>query len=662
MDLQVPQKVLSYIQEAYHKYYDSAFWMRDEVLMRERRKLLESPGLTAQDILIETVLPYPSTIPIQEACAAVGLGSDVALALRNVVFGENEKFKLRAHQADSLVTSLAPSTAEKRNVVVTSGTGSGKTESFLLPIFARLIAERLHINIPRISYWWEQDWDNARSWQGLRGYGNDGVTPAVRAMLLYPTNALVEDQVSRIRQAAFRAKAIHGKPLFFFGRYTGATPGGMYYPVGNLKSADKTLIKDLARDIRQIDKEAYRLRSIDMETRSQFQDPRCGEMLTRWDMIEAPPDILITNVSMLNVMLLRENENRIFDKTREWLQSSEDNVFSLIVDELHGYRGSQGTEVALVVRNLLDRLGLDSDSRQLRCLGTSASLDGREGLEYLEQFFGVDRKTFAVFPGSPVMPKAEYPLREEEVLQFSAGVLAGDQVATNQFIERFSPRQTVGAACLDAGRRTNGQFVPVRLQLLGEALFGGKHSDKALETILTAANQEGSTSFEFPLPSFRAHMFLRQIQGMWACSNPKCNQVDEDFQYDARTIGKLYKNPALKCGCGGQVLELLYCYDCGEMYLGGYVTKIPQGMDTGEGYFLESGPAEDYGKPPALVFERPYGEFMWYWPGGRSTGELPGPWTHKNPESNNTTSFSFSLQPRTTHRWVFLNKPFWMTR
>ena len=71
-----------------------------------------------------------------------------------------------------------------------------------------------------------------------------------------------------------------------------------------------------------------------------------------------------------------------------------DSVFTLVVDELHLYRGSAGAEVAMVVRNLMSRLGLEPTSPQLRIIGTSASLPGDEsGRSYLESFFGVAAAT-----------------------------------------------------------------------------------------------------------------------------------------------------------------------------------------------------------------------------------------------------------------------------
>lgn len=635
-----PGEVLDYIQEAYHKYYDSAFWLRDEYLMRERRDLLDEPGLTAQEILLEAVLAYPSEVPVADACKAAGLPPKVAEHLGTVVFGDN--FDLRKHQAQSLETSLAPNAATRRNVVVTSGTGSGKTESFLVPVIARLLQERLgNVGQGGLHKWWHENWNSEGSWQGSRSRIVDGPEPALRALLLYPTNALVEDQVSRLRRAATRARDIHGAPMFYFGRYTGATPGGTFDPSGHLDAKGRRQVKDLARDIKQIEEEAARLADRDEEIRGQFQDPSCGEMLTRWDMIDAPPDIMITNVSMLNVMLMREHEARLFQQTRDWLAASEDNHFSLVVDELHGYRGTAGTEVALVIRNLLMRLGLEPGSPQLRCLGTSASLDGEEGKEYLEQFFGVDRETFEVFPGEPRIPRASLPVNAGAVAPVAEDAIKGDKEALEKIIHAISPREALGAACRVAGKREeDGAIVPARLGAIRTALLGEGASDTVFDAILHAAAHEKSPSFKEPFPSFRSHMFLRQIQGMWACSNPGCDQVEEAYRDPQRQLGKLFKHPAIKCGCGGQVLELLYCYDCGEAYLGGYVTPRAEGAEDGQ-VFLESGPTDLSSTVPGLVNERPHSKFRWYWPGKQVPSGVAQTWQHSDPSTKKQKTFGY---------------------
>ena len=82
-----------------------------------------------------------------------------------------------------------------------------------------------------------------------------------------------------------------------------------------------------------------------------------GEMWSRWDMQDTPPDILITNYSMLNIMLMRDIEEVIFAKTRDWLQASPQNVFFLVVDELHSYRGTPGTRSPTFCGSFLIVLG-----------------------------------------------------------------------------------------------------------------------------------------------------------------------------------------------------------------------------------------------------------------------------------------------------------------
>ena len=130
-------------------------------------------------------------------------------------------------------------------------------------------------------------------------------------------------------------------------------------------------------------------------------------MCGRWDMLESPPDILITNFSMLNVMLMRQREEPMFQATREWLEASEDNHFTLVVDELHMYRGTSGSETALLLHNVLGRLGLDGTRRSLRIIATSASMGDDEAVarRFLGEFFGESSSSFALVAGARVSEK-----------------------------------------------------------------------------------------------------------------------------------------------------------------------------------------------------------------------------------------------------------------
>src|SRR5207237_222213 len=206
-----------------------------------------------------------------------------------------------------------------------------------------------------------------------------------------------------------------GNPIYL-GRYNGATPipGQEYNPPnrqGN-RRPDRRRIENLANRLRDVDAAAVAAAMHDAREREKPEDERKpevryffprldgGEMRSRWDMQDAPPDILITNFSMLSIMLMRDTDSGIFARTRDWLQR-DGSVFHLIVDELHLYRGTAGTEVAYLLRLLLDRLGLAPGSRKLRILASSASLerDDPKSLKYLSDFFGVDWSSDRIIPG-----------------------------------------------------------------------------------------------------------------------------------------------------------------------------------------------------------------------------------------------------------------------
>ena len=388
-----PIRVYREIRDAYLRYYDTAFWLRDSGIRAERRALLERPGVVFADPLLEAVLPYDSGPSLRETGAKSGLSEQIIEQLAQMLFRKDGSFKLREHQARALAVSLATRPEEPRNVVVTAGTGSGKTECFLLPILARLLIETAGQSArSELHRWWdpatgEGKWRHART--------NDGREAAVRAMILYPTNALVEDQIARLRRAVAIGRKVERGSNLYCGRYTGATLGSGGVPAASRDSR----VREVAQELRAMEAERDGIASDDLDLLSQFPDPRQGELLTRWDMIAAPPDILVTNYSMLNVMLMRDRETPLFGHTRQWLSADPTRCFTLVIDELHTYRGTHGTEVALIVRNVLRRLGLSPDSPQLRCIATSASLDAQAGAAYVEEFFGVPGRSFEIVPG-----------------------------------------------------------------------------------------------------------------------------------------------------------------------------------------------------------------------------------------------------------------------
>ena len=182
------------------------------------------------------------------------------------------------------------------------------------------------------------------------------------------------------------------------------------------------------------------------EVRYYFQDPAGGELWSRWDMQETPPDVLITNYSMLNIMLMRTLEAPIFEQTNAWLrgdpyrkgQAKEPSRrFYLVIDELHAYRGTPGTEVAYILRLMLDRLGLGIDSRQLVILTTSASISESDpdSRKFLREFFGRDR--FHILAGKQELPK-DNPRERIKQYQDAFAQFAG-KVQKNVFSPMTAP-------------------------------------------------------------------------------------------------------------------------------------------------------------------------------------------------------------------------------
>ncbi|SVD76278.1 uncharacterized protein METZ01_LOCUS429132, partial [marine metagenome] len=228
--MKTPQEVLQYTHEEFFRYYDTAFRASDPGVMAERSKLLKEPGVVFGDPFIEPLPEYPTAgerdgIPrsITESIKSAGGSEFLAELADQVIFAEPSG--LYEHQEEALVESFK----NQRNLAITSGTGSGKTEAFLLPILARLTQEAETWPAPppdaEGGHWWKTtaNRDPQRAVDGHR-------PAAVRALVMFPMNALVEDQLVRLRSYldSDESQAIFDKHCsgnrFYFGRYTGKTP------------------------------------------------------------------------------------------------------------------------------------------------------------------------------------------------------------------------------------------------------------------------------------------------------------------------------------------------------------------------------------------------------------------------------------------------------
>ena len=209
---------------------------------------------------------------------------------------------LHAHQAQAM--------EQEGNYVVATGTGSGKTEAFLFPLIQDLLSSK------------------------------ERKKPGVKVILIYPLNALATDQMHRVARLLFRDL---GDPSITLGRFT-----------GQVQSTSK-----------RRDEEAVLQRMpVFRENFGENAAAPKGWLLSRKEMLETPPDILITNYAMLeHILLLPRNRDLLKNADLRWI----------VLDEIHTYTGAQAIEVAFLLRKL--KATLDTESGSVNCVGTSASLD-----------------------------------------------------------------------------------------------------------------------------------------------------------------------------------------------------------------------------------------------------------------------------------------------
>jgi DEAD/DEAH box helicase domain-containing protein len=186
-----------------------------------------------------------------------------------------------------------------KSTIVATGTGSGKTECFLYPIA-----------------------DYCLEHQDKAG---------IKAILIYPMNALATDQAKRIKKLIDKLPAKNGRKIRA-GIYTGESG------------------------------------------RSGVEAEESGLITKREAMRRNPPDILLTNYKMLDFLLLRPEDQPL------WKGCDADTLRYLVVDELHTFDGAQGTDLACLIRRLRDRLNLLDT---LACIGTSATIGGKDSIEAL---------------------------------------------------------------------------------------------------------------------------------------------------------------------------------------------------------------------------------------------------------------------------------------
>lgn len=701
------------MRDFFISYLDTAFKIRSPKVADARRELLVTAGRMCAEPMIEPVLRYRSTPYrlehlVDNEDVLEGFSREARLAFVELVgsglfdgetvSGEDWKrrpqYRPFEHQAEML----------KRGVrvghpgIVTSGTGSGKTESFLLPILAQITREAVHWPKPSAPLgaedWWRSE---TLDFRPARASESPDRPKALRALVLYPMNALVEDQLTRLRKALDSREArevcrdrLNGN-LIYFARYNSDTPstGFNQHPYrsatrGEQQARARRLtenrehLRGLAEGQRLA--EAYDVQQAiarghgpEEETRFLFPSVDGAELNTRWDIQATPPDILVTNSSMLNAMLAREVEEPILEQTKAWLLNNDDAYFYLVIDELHLVRGSSGSEVAGLLRMLVNRLGLDQAGHRhkLRVLASSASLpidgDGAAAsIKYLWDFFG-EQGTFqaagesasgpafwrdCVVPGVPE-PGIERtgrldPKPFEALLAKSRGdkgavlrapeltaiapfvadaliALGGTPASVEADVKALA--EHAAAALLSACRDDAGLRARAASELT-QRIFGVSNLEplrglmlaRALGDMLPGLGPD-VPRVEQTTPSFRAHFFFRALEGLF-CALGKDEAGDP--VYDALSIERGAGLTKPKNGdLSKRLVEALYCEACGELFVGGMrsttnpsapVDLLPSSVN------LEAMP---FGAPGTEFENLSYDDYAVFWPTQRPAAEPP---------------------------------------
>lgn len=566
-----PIKTSEHIRETYLRYLNTTFGLKQPELAEQFREIAwQSEGLfrgpilevapkykkgrclldlIEEGILSPEFLDYAPGLPQERIEACLDLNRE-----------------LYVHQE----TALRKIIGKNRNVVIATGTGSGKTESFLFPIIDYLLKER-----------------------AARRLG-----PGIRALLIYPMNALANDQVARLRQLLPPETGIT------FGRYTGQTPSG--YPQGL-----EAFKQENAGAVPQPNELFCRnqilgIKPIKAEWPHRDVAPFVG-----------PPHVLLTNFAMLEYLLMRPHDSVLFDGDagNSWR--------FLVLDEAHVYSGAQGTEIGYLVRRLKDRV-CRSRPGKLLCIATSATIgaddtDSRETIassfcnlfgehfetedivnaeqDALDTFlsgfgeWGTGGQTFydalrSCIESNPATIEAFMEVARERLVSTEQVSRLSDwppPELVHQALEKISEYQDCEVAkeillfCLLSGdlrvrtliRLHEGR--PIRFQTAAARVWetsdDAESRNQGLALLIDLASRARLNINQPPLLTARYHFFVRSLEGLSICL--------------AKTGGGALGRPRLLLGRHREVpdapggpavaFELQACGRCGQHFLRGHL-------------------------------------------------------------------------------------------
>lgn len=380
--------------------------------------------------------------------------------------GIGEKYTPYSHQASSWKTLLDKD--EMQSIVVTSGTGSGKTECFMYPVINDIVEQN--------------------------------EVGAVQAIFLYPLNALMSDQCDRLGELCDKFDGVK------FAVYNGNTKERI-----------------VAGTPRKAGEHASQLRA-------------------RNEIRQTPPQILLSNPSMLEYMLVRGSDQTIMEKSRGKLRW-------IIIDEAHSYSGSSAVELKYQIRRILDAFGTDISRVRFAC--TSATIGSENGTESLKEFIssltGQDKNKIRVIGGSRQIPELDEAELDDLLVNKGISIPACNVMKVRHHINECSGL-SLGTMWNELHGSIDGYSPLLALE--------------ELDSLCELYDMRGK-----PVLSLRAHFHMRTINGLYTCVNPSCKGNPHIKEY-----GNITSFAGTSCAhCNSTMLELIQCKECGQFMISGEV-------------------------------------------------------------------------------------------
>ena len=412
-----------------------------------------------------------------------------------------------------------------QTTLVSTGTGSGKTECFLYPIISQCFKLR-----------------------------DQGVPEGIVAVIVYPMNALAEDQLGRLREL------LAGTGISF-GMYVGKTPRKTGQVVGKRLKAGASK----ADYLKAVEK-------LQQEKRPEAVHPH-EERVSREEMQKHPPRILLTNVKQLELLLTRQEDVEMFNQAQ---------LNFLVFDEAHTFTGATGAETACLIRRLRTFCGKKPD--ETVCIATSATIadpdKGREaGRDFAARFFGV-AKTNVELVGEKYEEEIWAPPSDRQL----PPALNGNTASNLQAVLNAVEDETGVAVCTVFEQLTSQSLEPDRWQdslydslAANELIFQlaiALHAPRHLSDLIRQLKQQmgrpiseeelliwlalGAASRKEGRPLLRPiiHAFVRGVGGAVVTfpngkSRPRLWLSAEDASNDAAS-DDLFRLPVLTCTTCGQ--------------------------------------------------------------------------------------------------------------